>query len=599
MDTDRLGRLQWAGGAAIVLGCLVLGLFLVFEARSDCTQYKAAGEALSHHHVATRLTHAISAERAMSALSAIDPNPDTARTIVTRRDRTDAELGVFKQMLVASFGAQGELQALMQRLEDRLGNARDTVNGVIALPIDQRANSHVADVIGAMFAVCDIMSGLRDKIGQAVIKSSPDVTSDILLVTTASALREQGGRLGASVVLYLAPSEKELERGAVREFDEAIGRIAVLLSSLTGVLGPAFGDADVERAASEMQNLFVATSVPLATQIVRGEAKAVYTSKSFADAFIPGLYAIEKVFEAIANASRRKIEAKRDAAYRKTVQAAIPTGAMLVISLAVVSIFRRRVFQPLAGAQEQIEAIARGDLAHASFKSKVASELQSLFPGLALVRDNQLQLERDQQRISDQFDRLSETDQLTGCLNRVAFLRRAKRVVEAANAKEIALAIVVFDIDELKWVNSAGGYVAGDETLKKTATELGHYIGEGDLFARYGGDEFAMLFAARDRYSALATAEAMRRHIEKSLVTFGGTKTTASFGMAFRACDSGLGLEQLMATAERRLVAAKAHGRNCVCAGDDDAPATATLPLGKPRNRPRNDRAQAARSTRR
>lgn len=92
----------------------------------------------------------------------------------------------------------------------------------------------------------------------------------------------------------------------------------------------------------------------------------------------------------------------------------------------------------------------------------------------------------------------SETDALTGLLNR----RGWDRFLEAEEARFRRFgdpaALVVLDLDRLKVVNDAEGHAAGDRYLQRTARALARTVRDGDVLARLGGDEFGVVAVGAD-----------------------------------------------------------------------------------------------------
>jgi diguanylate cyclase (GGDEF)-like protein len=91
---------------------------------------------------------------------------------------------------------------------------------------------------------------------------------------------------------------------------------------------------------------------------------------------------------------------------------------------------------------------------------------------------------------------LSTTDPLTGLANRRAIAERAAEVVDRARAGDLALGVVVADVDHFKRINDQHGHAIGDEVLRLVADAVRSCVGPSDLVVRLGGEEIAVLTAA-------------------------------------------------------------------------------------------------------
>jgi diguanylate cyclase (GGDEF)-like protein len=96
------------------------------------------------------------------------------------------------------------------------------------------------------------------------------------------------------------------------------------------------------------------------------------------------------------------------------------------------------------------------------------------------------------------LSRLSQTDALTGLLNRRGFEARLKDAVSAARATAKGGALLYVDLDNFKQVNDRHGHAQGDAALRAAAELLRRSVRAGDLVARLGGDEFAAWMTAVD-----------------------------------------------------------------------------------------------------
>lgn len=152
-------------------------------------------------------------------------------------------------------------------------------------------------------------------------------------------------------------------------------------------------------------------------------------------------------------------------------------------------------------------------------------------------------------------------DPLTGLANRTSFDRALEQARRRLVRDGALFAVVLIDIDHFKRVNDQFGHMAGDLLLTTTARRLQSAIRAGDLVARYGGDEFAMIAAGKNREEFAAMAERLHKHLSRP-VEVEGLVLPGSFsiGMAV-ADDRALDAPALIAEADAALYAAKDAGR--------------------------------------
>ncbi len=198
--------------------------------------------------------------------------------------------------------------------------------------------------------------------------------------------------------------------------------------------------------------------------------------------------------------------------------------------------------------------------------------MREVFDGLEVLREQQRHkriLERNQERIAVRLKRLSETDALTGLLNRRALEVMGWKAFADAEREGRELAVIMLDVDHFKAVNDTYGHGTGDVVLKRVADVIQAGLRPGDQLARFGGEEFVILIPGEDESRARLIAERLRFSVESA--SFPGTPAlavTASFGVAAR-LKVGDNWDAMLARADRRLYAAKRMGRNRVSITDE------------------------------
>jgi diguanylate cyclase (GGDEF)-like protein len=157
---------------------------------------------------------------------------------------------------------------------------------------------------------------------------------------------------------------------------------------------------------------------------------------------------------------------------------------------------------------------------------------------------------------------LSETDSLTGLANRRRFERLIDIEMRRAARNRSPLSLLMVDIDRFKLINDRFGHAYGDRVLQAVAERLVAAVRRpGDLAARVGGDEFAVLLPETNGDGAVAVAEAARSKIEDHALPERGA-TTITIGIATFVSGGDPSPADLIAAADSALYAAKEAGRN-------------------------------------
>jgi len=158
----------------------------------------------------------------------------------------------------------------------------------------------------------------------------------------------------------------------------------------------------------------------------------------------------------------------------------------------------------------------------------------------------------------------SLTDPLTGAHNRRAFEARANSDFKRFQRSNIVSSVAIVDLDKFKLVNDNYGHEGGDEVLKALVTAIQSMLRETDFLARWGGEEFTIIFSDTSGKDASATADRVRERISKLPVVMPSGEPvnfSVSIGVStFEKDDEDA--EAALARADEALYLAKENGRN-------------------------------------
>lgn len=157
----------------------------------------------------------------------------------------------------------------------------------------------------------------------------------------------------------------------------------------------------------------------------------------------------------------------------------------------------------------------------------------------------------------------SLVDEVTGVKTRAAFEQTCRDWLARSAPDGRPVTVAMADIDHFKAINDDLGHAAGDDILRAVGRVFAAHVREGDMVFRYGGEEFAVLFAGLGHGAAMESAERLRAAVAAEVGPTVGRAVTVSVGVASSAYGAG-DLKSLTHRADARLYEAKRLGRNRV-----------------------------------
>ncbi len=162
--------------------------------------------------------------------------------------------------------------------------------------------------------------------------------------------------------------------------------------------------------------------------------------------------------------------------------------------------------------------------------------------------------------LKQRVENLAFEDALTGCHNHRSFHEHLEVMSRQNDRAADKLALALLDLDHFKAVNDVHGHPVGDRVLAAVGETLRSAVRDGDIVARIGGEEFAVLSIVEENDGARQLAERLQtaiRTVDDPL------PTTASLGVAVMP-DDAVTPDGLIEVADRLLYAAKRAGRDCI-----------------------------------
>jgi diguanylate cyclase (GGDEF)-like protein len=180
------------------------------------------------------------------------------------------------------------------------------------------------------------------------------------------------------------------------------------------------------------------------------------------------------------------------------------------------------------------------------------------------LRDHQERLAALNQGLQESLEReraLARTDPLTGLLNSRAFREELEREYARSQRTSVPITVGCIDLDDFKRVNDLFGHAAGDELLQKVGLLLRQVIRQGDVAARVGGDELAIILHGIGAEEARVIGQRIIDGVARLTAVRFSPPLACSVGLVSPALDEQLPLEAVVHRADAAMYEAKARGK--------------------------------------
>jgi len=569
-----LNRLFWLVSIALML------LFSVLAARIVLIEWDAyrrgarSVEAVRVVQLTLLAMEKVSIERGPSnALMGGDGNALPAlrkRLDAARRDSDEALFRVLDSLRQEADVRYAPAIRKIETVRQALGPARDRVDQQVGLVKWQRSSRDITEAVDGMVALIPMMVSSVADLSSIAIQADPEVLDGLTGMRVAASLREYAGQVGSK---FTAPviMQRPLTKNEVIEIGKLYGRIEQL-RTLLDIQMRAYKDNSAFRGAlAELDKEYFGQGFPfldglLQTGLLSGSYEV--NTAELATRYVPPMGSILRLRDVILVDLIREAEIRHRQAFNLLVGAITMTLFAFVFFFMLLYLVRQRVLQPVLKATQLVVGLAEGNHDAPIPQARHKDEIGDMLRALHVLKARSLErisLAGERETLIEQLQQSSNTDFLTGVLNRRAFFAHSEQQLAIAQRYRRNLALVLLDIDHFKRFNDNYGHLAGDNILRNAVQKIAQLLRKMDVFARYGGEEFIILLPEADLEQGVAVAEKLRVMLAGQAFTLDDGRQlgiTASFGVS--ALGAGESLDQLIRQADEALYAAKHKGRNCV-----------------------------------
>ncbi|WP_161808152.1 GGDEF domain-containing protein [Mesorhizobium sp. 1M-11] len=547
-----------------ILCAAVLAAMILSRAWNDFAEARQNHHDIQNFRQILDTANFISAERGPANDVMSDPSGTALKRLADFRARSDTAL--------ASLAAKPEVPillhdhsippGLLDAVAESLAAARAKVDRAATVQGGPAKLRAMQDAIEAMFAASDRFRAVVTWHANELTGHDSGLSEPVLVGQMLADLREYGGRIASEVIAPLATRQRiPLENIIDARRDQ--GRINQIWHMLRGQTAPnAMPDLAGNQAV--IDTLFFGIGMDMVDAIIKqGKDSSDYpiTAVELTKAFVPTMKSVEDYRTAFLDKTVSRVAAERDAALRLLATVSLATAIVLGVLVGVLLSVRRDVFRPLLQAREEVIGLAEDRPLAARSDPGGAGEMARLFDAIDVLQGRM----RERASLTSELRLQAETDGLTGVLNRRTLDYIAQNGDDGLPAED-ALGLIMIDIDHFKGINDTHGHLAGDRVLVETARLLKREVPIDCVVARFGGEEFALLFSCSDIDQAGHLAETIRGKLQDHRFTLSEGRQiaiTASFGVA---CGKRgpRDWRHLVERADKALYRAKSDGRNRV-----------------------------------
>jgi diguanylate cyclase (GGDEF)-like protein len=569
-----LNRLFWFISVALML------LFAALTARIVALEWGTYARGM-HSVDAVRLVRLtmvaleqVSAERGpsnavMSGVSAAVP--ESRHRLEAAREQSDVLLDELGAALRQGVDARYDAAARkVEQVRQALKPARLLVDRQVGVALTQRSSQDISLAVQGMVGVIPLLVSALSDVSSVAVQADPDLRDGLTGVRVAASLREYAGQVASK---FTAPivMRRALTKNEVIEIGKLYGRIEQL-RTLLAVEMRAYRDIPSYQAALEaVDREYFGKGFPCLDNLLQiGLVSGAYhiDTAELGRFYVPTMQPILQLRDIIFADLIREAELRNQLARNLLVGVVAMAFFAFLCFFGLLYLVRQRVLQPVLKATDLVVGLAEERFDAPIPQARYGDEVGDMLRALHVLKARSLErisLASERETLIRQLQISSNTDFLTGALNRRAFFVHGEQQLAIAQRYQRKLALILLDIDHFKRINDLHGHLVGDNILRHAVERMCQSLREMDMLARYGGEEFIILVPEADLEQGVAVAEKLRLALMSSAFVIDEVQTltiTASFGVS--SLLPGEDLDHLISRADVAMYVAKQGGRNHV-----------------------------------
>jgi len=569
-----LNRLFW------LISILLMLLFLTLIGRivnSEWSAYQRSTKsmpAIKNFRLALVAEEKLIAERGLTSSLLKQKSDDPTRVFARlelARVAGDQSLAILQQALQAQAAPWlGPVAAHVNSTRQALATARKRVDFLLAQPSWRPDTETIGAAVAMMAQSVDNFSPVIVALSDNAAQADPQFRDGLESAQLTSGMRNIAGQLGA---IFIAPviTQRPLTAHEVYAFYKLSGQIEQLYSVIELQLRTYRHRPAFKMALDTVRDQYLDSGLGILKELFAvGRRSGDYgmSANEVITRYGPRMAVIPQLRDLILEEMLHQAEYRNRRAAYFLLGVSILAAAAFAIFVLLMRVIRQRVLRPILDATALFVSLADERFSSAIPIPRYDDEIGAMMRAIHVLKARSLEkihLEKQREEMIAQLQTLSDTDFLTGLLNRRAFFNQGEQQFGIAQRYRRQLTLILMDVDHFKKVNDQHGHQAGDQVLRVVADLCRRHRRKVDLLARYGGEEFLLMLPEIDLYQGLAVAEKLRSAIDARhfhLDDGAMVKVTASFGVA--AFEQDHNLENLIVRADGALYRAKNGGRNTV-----------------------------------